>query len=73
MLKWNGFEKTLYKQVGLLLWAFINKTDEAAYEVTAKYLSKSTTLSKFGHLFLLSISGVGNGSYHESVDSNLKV
>lgn len=66
-------KKTLNKHVRLLLWAFFDTTDEAAYEVTAKFLSKSTTLIKFGHLFLLSISGAGNGSHHESVDSNLKV
>lgn len=40
-------------------------------------LDKSTTLIKFEHLFLLSISGFGNGSYHkytiEYVDINLKV
>lgn len=40
-----------------------NKIDKEAYEVTAKCLCESTTLIKCRHLFLLSISGSGNGSY----------
>lgn len=40
-----------------------NKIDKEAYEVTDKCLCESTTLIKCRHLFLLNISGSGNGSY----------